>query len=69
MFIEKNRSTVDLIFALRQTVEKIGEYDQKSNISFIDLRKVFDSIPREKPRRVLGEQYQTSAKLRKVQIE
>ena len=38
----KNRSTTDLLFALRMTVEKGWEYDRTIHIAFIDLRKAFD---------------------------
>ena len=42
----KGRGTTDLIFCLRQVLEKSWEFDLGVDIVFIDLQKAFDSIPR-----------------------
>ncbi|KAI5748494.1 hypothetical protein M8J77_026153 [Diaphorina citri] len=41
------RSTVDMIFATRQLVEKALEQNTGISIAFIDIRKAFDSVNRE----------------------
>ncbi|XP_073989088.1 uncharacterized protein [Rhodnius prolixus] len=41
-----NRSTQDLIFTLRQIMEKNIEYDKEVHLCFIDLCKAFDRVPR-----------------------
>ena len=41
-----NRSTTDLIFTLRQIVEKSWEYNTPINILALDLEKAFDRVPR-----------------------
>lgn len=42
----RNRSTVDLIFAVRQLIEKHWEFDQKIICVFIDIEKAYDSVKR-----------------------
>uniref|UniRef100_A0A8D8RWT4 Craniofacial development protein 2 n=1 Tax=Cacopsylla melanoneura TaxID=428564 RepID=A0A8D8RWT4_9HEMI len=42
------RSTVDLSFALRQLMEKNYEYSNNLWIGFLDMKKAFDSIIRDK---------------------
>ena len=42
----KARSCTDMIFTVRQLVEKSWEHKSKSFLSFIDLRKAYDSVPR-----------------------
>ena len=42
-----DRSTTDAIFILRQTVEKQRERQKNIRVTFIDLEKAFDRIPRE----------------------
>ena len=43
----KGRGCVDMIFAARQLVEKSREHDGSLFVLFVDLRKAYDSIPRE----------------------
>lgn len=42
----RGRGCTDMIFAVRQAVEKTYEHRCKAYISFIDLRKAYDSVPR-----------------------
>ena len=42
-----NRSTVDMIFAARQLMEKCREQHRDLYIAFVDLSKAFDSVDRE----------------------
>ena len=42
-----NRSTVDMIFSLRQLQEKCREQQRPLFVAFIDLTKAFDSVSRE----------------------
>lgn len=41
---EKNRSTVDAIFVIRQIAEKAIEYNKTAYMCFIDLTKAFDRV-------------------------
>lgn len=43
----KNRSCADMIFTVRQLVEKSWEHESKAFFTFIDLKKAYDSVPRE----------------------
>ena len=43
----KGRGCSDMIFAIRQLVEKSWEHQAKIFLLFIDLRKAYDSVPRE----------------------
>lgn len=43
----KNRSTTDMVFVLRQLLEKSREQRKDLHIAFIDLSKAFDTINRE----------------------
>ncbi len=43
----KGRSCTDMIFTVRQLVEKSWEHTAKSFFTFIDLKKAYDSVPRE----------------------
>lgn len=43
----KNRSTIDMVFSLRQLQEKCREQHQPLFIAFIDLTKAFDLVSRE----------------------
>src|SRR5678815_5513019 len=60
------RSTTDLMFALRMIQEKTWEYNKKAYISFIDLKKAFDYVPREKMWRVLERDYEVIGRLIKA---
>ena len=42
------RSTMDQIFALQQIFEKSWEYAKEVNACFVDLKKAYDRIPRDK---------------------
>src|SRR5678815_2144240 len=42
----KGMSTTDLMFTLRQIGEKIYEYNRRIYVVFMDLRKAFDTVPR-----------------------
>jgi len=42
-----NRSTTDLIFWIRQILEKKWEYNEAVHQLFIDLEKAYDSVRRE----------------------
>ena len=44
----KNRGTSDMIFSIRQLMEKAWEYNEKLYMIFIDLHKAFDSVPRKR---------------------
>ena len=43
----KGRGKTDGIFALRQTVEKRLEMQRRMAVGFVDLQKVYDTVPRE----------------------
>ena len=43
----KGRGCTDMIFTIRQLVEKSWEHTAKSFFTFIDLKKAYDSVPRE----------------------
>ena len=40
------RGCVDMIFCVRQLVEKATEHSIKLFLLFVDLRKAYDSVPR-----------------------
>ena len=42
----KTGGCTDMIFTIRQLVEKSWEHKAKSFITFIDLKKAYDSVPR-----------------------
>ena len=44
------RSTTDAIFILKQTTEKHREWQENVRVTFIDLEKAYDRIPREEIR-------------------
>ena len=43
----RGRGCVDMIFCARQIIEKSIEHDTKTFILFVDLRKAYDSVPRQ----------------------
>ena len=43
----EGRSCTDMIFTIQQLVEKSWEHTAKSFFTFIDLKKAYDSVPRE----------------------
>ena len=43
----EGRSCTDMIFTIRQLVEKSWEHTAKSFFTFVDLKKAYDSVPRE----------------------
>ena len=43
----KGRSCTDMIFTVRQIIEKSWEHKTKSFLSFIYLKKAYDSVPRD----------------------
>ena len=43
----KGRGCMDMVFAVRQLVEKSWEHRAKSFLVFIDLKKAYDSVPRD----------------------
>ncbi len=46
MWLQKGRSFTDMIFIVRQIVEKSWEHKAKLFLTFIDLKKAYDSVPR-----------------------
>ena len=59
----RNRSTLDLIFALRTIIEKSWEYNKTLHVAFIDLEKAFDSVPRYKLWKCLDEDFEVNGRL------
>ncbi len=49
----KGRGCVDMVFAVRQLLEKSWEHRERLFIIFVDLRKAYDSVPREAMWKVL----------------
>ena len=45
--LEKAGGCVDMIFVARQLVEKMREHEDPLFVLFIDLRKAYDSVPRD----------------------
>lgn len=43
----KGRGCVDMIFAARQLIEKVREHDDSLFVLFVDLKKAYDSVPRQ----------------------
>ena len=43
----KGRSCADMIFIIQQLVEKSWEHRSKTFFTFVDLKKAYDSVPRE----------------------
>ena len=49
----KGRGCVDMIFCARQLIEKTLEHEETVYIVFVDLKKAYDSVPREAMRKAL----------------
>ena len=54
MWLQGDRSTIDMIFSLRQIQEKAVEQYRDLYVIFIDFRKVFDTVDRLLLWKVLG---------------
>ena len=52
--LEKVGVCVDMLFCARQLVEKAYEHNSKMFLLFVDLRKAYDSIPRQAMWKVLA---------------
>ena len=50
----KGRGCIDMIFCARQVIEKSIEHVEPLYVVFVDLRKAYDSVPREAMWKVLG---------------
>ena len=50
----KGRGCMDMVFTVRQLIEKSWEHRAKSFLTFIDLRKAYDSVPRDAMWKALG---------------
>ena len=61
------RGCNDQIFAVKQIVEKTIEKDKKTYMAFVDLEKAYDSVSREKLKKVLDEYGVKGKLLRAVQ--
>ena len=44
----RNRSTIDKIFSIRQILEKKWEYNGTVHQLYVDFKKAYDSVKREK---------------------
>ena len=55
MWFRPGRGTIDQIWLVRQLIEKSIEHECAVHISFVDLKKAFDSVPREIIRLLLKE--------------
>ena len=49
----KERGCIDMIFCARQLIEKAREHNTRIYMLFVDLRKAYDSVPKEALWRVL----------------
>ena len=43
---QRGRGCVDMIFVARQLMEKTGEHEDSQFKMFMDLKKAYDSVPR-----------------------
>ena len=43
----KERGCADMILVARQLVEKVREHGESLYVLFVDLRKAYDSVPRQ----------------------
>lgn len=44
----KGRTTTDHILSLNQAIEKLSELESETHLAFIDLKKHFDRVSRDK---------------------
>lgn len=51
----KNRSTLDQIFILRQSLEKFYEYDKQLHQLYVDFKQAYDSLDRGKIYKIMRE--------------
>lgn len=63
-----NRGTVDLVFAVRQLMEKYWEKGKDLIIVFLDLEKAYDSVPRSKIWECLHKLGASNSLIRKIQL-
>ena len=61
----KGRGCEDMIFVARQLVEKVREHGESLYVLFVDLRKAYDSVPRQALWKVL-EKYGVPEKMLNV---
>ena len=47
----RGRDCIDMIFCARQLIEKILEHKEVIYMTFVDLRKAYDSVPQEAMRK------------------
>ena len=45
--LRKGRGCMDMVFSVRQLVEKSWEHKEMPYITFVDLKKAYDSVPRD----------------------
>ena len=64
--VRKGRGCIDQVFALRVLAEKAREYNTPLYLSFVDLRKAYDSVNREALWMVLQRKYHLPDKLIRI---
>ncbi len=61
----RDRSTIDLVFAMRIVIEKSWEYKRPVQTAFIDHKKALNSVPRAKLWKCLDEKYGVRGRLKR----